>query len=339
VSLPPPSTAPRPAADGPLVDRFGRVHTYLRVSVTDRCNYRCTYCMPEEGLDWKPRETLLSFEEITRVVAAFTRLGIRRVRLTGGEPLVRKGLHHLVRMLGQLGLDDLAMTTNGHLLPREAGRLAAAGLRRVNVSCDAISPEVFRALTRTGDVGQVLAGIEAARAAGLTPIKINAVVVRGVNVDEVVPLLEHFAPHAADTIVRFIEYMPFSGHERLHEPGASLRERIGERYTLQPLGFGPGGPAVGWRVVETGQQIGFISPITEHFCERCNRLRLDADGHLRTCLSREDAPSLRDLLRAGVDDAGLEQTLRGMVWAKGEGHEAHLDVWRAFEGVMTRIGG
>lgn len=322
-----------------LLDAHGRSHTYLRVSVTDRCNYRCTYCMPEEGLDWKPREHLLSFEEIARLVGVFARLGVRRVRLTGGEPLVRKGLHHLVRMLSALELDDLAMTTNGHLLPREAERLAAAGLRRVNVSCDAITPEVFRTMTRNGDVSAVLAGIDAARAAGLTPIKVNAVVLRDVNVGEVVPLIEHFAPHAADTELRFIEFMPFSEPVRRHAPGASLRERIGERYTLRRLGPGPGGPAVDWQIVETGQRIGFISPITEHFCARCNRLRLDADGHLRTCLSRDPAPSLREVMRSGVSDAGLEQVIRDLVWAKVEGHEAHLDAWRPFDGVMTSIGG
>ncbi|MCB9680377.1 MAG: GTP 3',8-cyclase MoaA [Alphaproteobacteria bacterium] len=326
-------------ATGPLVDPFGRVHTYVRVSVTDRCNYRCTYCMPAEGLDFKPRETLLSFEEIERIVTVLHRLGIRRVRLTGGEPLVRRGLHHLVARLAALGLDDLAMTTNGELLGRRADELARAGLRRVNVSLDAIDPGVFAAMSRGGDVQRVLAGIDAARAAGLTPIKINAVMVAGTNDDQVLPLVRAFADHADDTVVRFIEYMPFGDARRQHLPAAAVRDVLARHYTLEPVGPGPGGPAVDWRLVETGQRIGFISPLTEHFCQACNRLRLEADGHLRTCLSRDDTPSLRDLLRGGASDDDLDAALRRMVWGKVAGHEADAAVFRAFEGVMTRIGG
>lgn len=327
--------------DGPLLDPYGRTHTYLRVSVTDRCNYRCTYCMPEEGLVWKPRTTLLSFEEITRIVAVFRSLGITRVRLTGGEPLVRKGIVHLVAMLAELGLDDIAMTTNAHLLPELAAPLARAGLNRVNVSCDAIEPAQFKALTRTGDVARVLAGIDAARAAGLTPIKVNAVMMAGTNEDQVMPLVDHFGAHAHDTVLRFIEAMPFSGHDasRPYLSVARIREILATRFTLEPLGEGPGGPAVDWRLVETGQRIGFISPMTEHFCQLCNRLRLEADGHLRTCLSRDDTPSLRTLLRDGASDEELAREIRQRVWLKVAGHEAHLDGGQAFEGVMTRIGG
>jgi cyclic pyranopterin phosphate synthase len=340
VTLPRPIEGLQPGT-GPLLDRFGRAHTYLRVSVTDRCNLRCTYCVPDDGVDWKPRSHLLSYEEIARIAGVFVRLGIRRVRLTGGEPLLRRDLPDLVRALAALGLDDLALTTNGVLLPDLARPLADAGLRRVNVSLDAVDPAIFRRVTRGGDVARVLAGIEAARAAGLVPIKVNAVVVPGENDGHLDAILEHFAPHAADTQVRFLETMPFTKDvRRRHRASASLREQLAARWTLVPLGPGPGGPSVDWRVVETGQVVGFVSPMSEHFCDRCNRLRLEADGHLRTCLSRDDTPSLRDLLRADASDEALQAAIRGMVWGKVAGHEAHLDEgWRQFEGVMTRIGG
>lgn len=338
MSLPTPLPGAMPGA-GALADRFGRQHTYLRVSVTDRCNYRCAYCMPAEGLKWMQRDDLLTYEEIARLVAVFMRLGVRRVRLTGGEPLVRRDIVQLVRALGALGLDDLAMTTNGHLLPSLAAPLAEAGLKRVNVSLDAVDPALFREMTRGGDVSVVLAGIEAARVAGLSPVKVNAVMVRGQNEHQPLAILQAFADRP-DVQIRFIEHMPFDGMDRDHVPAADLRAAVAQRFTLTPLGHGPGGPAVTWRLEETGQTVGFISPITEHFCELCNRLRMDATGHLRTCLSRDDTPSLRDLVRAGVDDDGLERAIRGMVWQKTSGHEAHLGLgWKRFEGVMTRIGG
>lgn len=327
---------------GPLVDPFGREHTYLRVSVTDRCNYRCVYCMPAEGLDWMPKGHLLSYEEVARVVGAFQRLGIRRVRLTGGEPTVRTDIVRLVSLLGGLGLDDLAMTTNGHLFAKRAADFAQAGLRRVNISVDTLDPDQFSRITRGGNLSRVLDSIDAARAQGLTPIKINAVIVAGENEDQVLPMVEHFAPHAADTIVRFIEYMPFGADARRNVPAAELRRRLSERYTLVEAERRAGvGPAKNWRIEETGQVVGFISPITEHFCHACNRLRLMADGHLRTCLSRDDTPSLRDLVREGATDAQVEHAIRAMVWGKVAGHEAHLDgvAFRQFEGVMTRIGG
>jgi GTP 3',8-cyclase len=333
-----------PAEDGPLLDPFGRMHTYLRVSVTDRCNFRCTYCMPAEGLDWMPRENLLTFEEIRRIVAVFAGMGVTKVRLTGGEPTIRNGIVELVRMLAAIdGITDLAMTTNAHRLEAIAPALREAGLGRINVSIDALDPEIFRELTRGGDVARVLRGIDAALAVGMGPVKLNCVVMRGVNDGEVPRLIERFADRP-DVVVRFIEYMPFDkvSAQKHHLPARAIRESLAARYTLEPLGRARnGGPSVDWRLAETGQRVGFISPITEHFCEACNRLRLQADGHLRTCLSREAAPSLRDLLRRGLDDAGLAHVLRERLWAKVAGHEAHLegDAFRAFEGAMTSVGG
>ncbi len=345
MSLPAPIPGAVAPTTGALVDRFGRVHTYLRVSVTDRCNLRCTYCMPAEGLAWMPRETVLTYEEITRIVSVLAGMGVRKVRLTGGEPTVRRDLPSLVAALAAVpGIDDLAMTTNGLLLDVLAAPLRAAGLRRVNVSLDDVDPERFAAVTRGGDVHRVLRGIAAARAAGLAPVKLNAVVVAGVNDDAPLRLVRHFAD-APDVELRFIETMPFERVDRSerHVPAARIRAALAEAVSpLDPLPAPPhGGPATRFRLRATGQVVGFVSPITEHFCDACNRLRLQADGHLRTCLSREAEPSLRDLLRAGVDDAGLARELRRRLWGKAAGHEAHLDgeSFRAFDGVMTSVGG
>jgi cyclic pyranopterin phosphate synthase len=341
MSLPPRVVDAMPIS-GPLVDRYGRAHSYLRVSVTDRCNYRCVYCLPAEGLEWMPKEHLLTFEELARVVSVFVRMGVTQVRLTGGEPTVRRDVEKLVAMLGRIeGLVDLSLTTNGHRFAKWAHGLAAAGLDRVNVSLDTLDPDQFRRITRGGSLSRVLAAIDVARAAGLTPIKVNAVIVAGENEDQVPRMVEHFSPHASDTIVRFIEYMPFGDDPRRNVAAAVLRDRLSERYTLVPTDRRAGaGPAVNWRIEETGLVVGFISAISDHFCESCNRLRLMADGHLRTCLSRDDTPSLRDLVRDGLGDDDLERAIREMVWQKVPGHEAHLeDGFRQFEGVMTRIGG
>ncbi|MEN0061960.1 MAG: GTP 3',8-cyclase MoaA [Myxococcota bacterium] len=345
MSLPPrlhPPGAPTPN-DGPLTDPFGRVHTYLRVSVTDRCNFRCTYCMPAEGLDWMPRETVLTFEELTRVVGIFVKLGVRKIRLTGGEPTIRKGIVELVRQLSSLeGLEDRAMTTNALRLSGLAQPLADAGLSRVNISIDSLKADRFREMTRGGDLVRVLAGIDAAIEAGLTPVKLNAVVMRNVNDDEVVDLVRHFADRP-EVQVRFIEFMPFSAVERKkrHVPAAEMRARLGEHWELRPLpGEAHAGPSVNWELGEGGPRVGFISPITEHFCQACNRLRLQADGHLRTCLSREAAPSLRDLMRAGISDEALEVAIRGRIWGKVAGHEAdQIESFRPFDGAMTSVGG
>lgn len=326
----------------PLTDRLGRVHTYLRVSVTDRCNYRCVYCMPPEGLTWHPRAHLLTYEELGRLVGVFAEMGIEKVRLTGGEPTVRADIEALIaRVAACPGIRDLAMTTNAHTLARLAPRLAEAGLGRVNISLDTLQPERFAALTRGGRLDWVLAGIEAARTAGITPIKINVVLMRGENDDELFSLVDYFAPHACDTELRFIEYMPFGERRHTSVPSAELRARLAERFTVvpQPARGLAAGPARRWKLSENGLTVGFISPLSEHFCSTCNRLRLMCDGHLRTCLAHDDTPSLRDLLRAGATDDDLEQAIRDMVYAKPDGHEAGIDGGTHFEGVMTRIGG
>jgi GTP 3',8-cyclase len=322
-----------------LVDRFGRCHNYLRVSVTDRCNFKCTYCMPSTGVDWMPKSDVLSFEEIERIVGVFASMGVRAVRLTGGEPTIRRHLEKLISALAGIdGIDEVTLTTNGHVFAKKAALFAESGLRRVNISLDTLDPVEFKRLSGGGEVTRVLDSISAARKAGLTPIKINTVVVADQNEDLVEDMVEQFLPHAHDTVIRFIEYMPFGVDSRRHVPAATLRERLSIRYTMEPVEKpGTAGPAVYWRIASAGLVVGFISAMSEHFCKSCNRLRLMADGHLRTCLSRDKTPSLRDLLRSGATNSELKSAIRGMVWNKVEGHEAHLQ--HPFEGVMTQVGG
>lgn len=326
----------------PLQDSFGREHSYLRVSVTDRCNYRCVYCMPEAGLSWLPHAELLTFEEIATIVRAMTAMGIRKVRLTGGEPTMRADITKLIAAIAQIPeIQDLAMTTNGHTLPILAPRLAEAGLGRVNISLDTLDPDAFARLTRGGDVQRVLSGIDAARRAGLTPIRINAVVLENENETDVRELVKHFLPHGSDTEVRFIEYMPFEVRRYQTVPGRTLRKRLGQWFDLEPApGHDPhGGPARYWTVGDSGLRVGFISPLSEHFCASCNRLRLTVDGHLRTCLAHEDTPSLRTLIRDGATPTQLERVIRAMVLGKPAGHDCQVSGGTPFEGVMTAIGG
>lgn len=328
----------RPQTRG-LLDRFGRQHTYVRISVTDRCNFLCVYCLPAEGMSWMPRKELLSFEEIVRLVRIFAELGVRRIRLTGGEPTIRRDLVALVKGIAAVpGIEDLALTTNGHNLTKLAPILADAGLKRVNISLDSLDEGRFTTITRGGKLGPVLDGIVAARAAGLVPIKLNMVVMAGVNDDELLPMVQYFMPHADDTILRFIEYMPFEDRWHQNLSAHQIRERLAAALPLSPLheNLG-GGPAKYWRAGPL--RVGFIAPLTEHFCASCNRLRLLADGHLRTCLAHEDTPSLRDLLRGGASDAELVTLIRTIVQGKPPGHAAETDGGRLFEGVMTGIGG
>ena len=312
----------------PLLDGFARRVRYLRVSVTDRCNYRCSYCMPEdlgEQLTFASKSAVLTFEELERVISVFARLGVRKVRLTGGEPTVRQGIVDLVARVRRIpGIEQVVMTTNGHLLADLAGPLAAAGLSAVNVSVDTLDPERFSQLTGRGDLARVLAGIDAAVAAGLA-VKTNAVALRGVNVDELAALCEDAWTRGA--VPRFIEHMPMS-EGQLYTTEAELSSReIRERLeaVLGPLtqslraGADPG-PARYWSVAGSAREVGIISAMTDHFCDDCNRLRLTATGALHACLGHDDAVSLRDVLRGGGSDEDLVRAVAGAVTGKRAGH-------------------
>ncbi|MBV8258105.1 MAG: GTP 3',8-cyclase MoaA [Actinobacteria bacterium] len=305
----------------PLLDRLGRPLETLRISITDRCNFRCVYCMPKEvfGRDhaFLERRELLSFEEIARLAGLFAELGVRRVRITGGEPLVRRDVERLVAMLAELGL-ELALTTNGSLLPQKAEALAAAGLSRVTVSLDSLDDESFRSLNDVDfPVSRVLDGIEAAAAAGL-PVKVNAVVKRGVNDGDVVALAEHF--RGSGHVLRFIEYMDV-GHTngwRLDDvvPAKEIVERISERWQLEPLDAArPDETAKRWRYADGAGEIGVIASVTQPFCGGCSRARLSAEGRLYTCLFGRKGHDLRAPLRLGASDEELTETLRG-IWGK-----------------------
>ena len=328
--------------EGPLVDRYGRVHDDLRLSVTDRCNLRCVYCMPEEGLSFLPRHELLTFDEITRVARVAKSLGVSALRITGGEPLVRKGLPSLVARLSAVGFEDLAMTTNGTDLARVAGELASAGLRRVNVSCDSLRPERFAAIRRRGNLDVVLDAMAAAERAGLTPLKVNVVLLRGHNDDEILDFAS-FA-RATGRIVRFIEFMPLDAQGQWDRdrlvPGREVLERISDVWPIEPLS-GPAGtaPAERFRFTDGRGEIGLISSVSEPFCGTCNRLRVTADGALRNCLFSDDERTVRDLLRNGGSDADLSLLFRQAVWAKFPGHGINEPGFLSPARSMSMIGG
>ena len=322
-----------------LLDSFGRSHSYLRVSVTDRCNFRCVYCLPEEGLQWTPKSQILSYEEIARLVHIFADLGIRKIRLTGGEPTMRADICHLVSSLSQIrGITDVNMTTNGYTLPKLAKKLYDAGLKKMNVSLDTLDPEVFHALSRGFSIDPVLRGLSLAKELGYR-IKLNAVLLKGINEESMFPLIEYCAKH--DFTLRFIEYMPFEARWHQCLSNDEIRKRISKRYTLQPMlhSAHTAGPAQQEWIVETGSPIGFISPLSNRFCSSCNRLRLSAKGELRTCLAHEDAPSLGSLLRRSASDEEIKTHIRMQVQGKKEGHFCEEESGTLFEGVMTRIGG
>jgi GTP 3',8-cyclase len=306
-----------------LSDSFQRPINYLRVAVTDRCNLRCVYCMPEEGVAWMPHSNVLTYEELYTVIKAGAELGITRVRITGGEPLVRLGIVDFVRMIsGIKGMEDISMTTNGMLLTKFAADLKNAGLNRVNISLDTLQPERFKKICRGGDINDVLSGIEAARTVGLTPVKINMVVMSGVNDDEILD----FARKTIDQEwhVRFIELMPFTGHNGQTPHGLTIKElkkKLDPLGKMEPYKHDRGnGPARYYRFPEAKGTIGFITAISEHFCFSCNRLRLTADGKLRPCLMSEDMIDLRDSLRSGMSDENLKDLIRKAVTAKPMGH-------------------
>ena len=336
-----------------LTDTFGRVIDYLRISVTDRCNLRCVYCMPPQGIALKPHGEMLRYEEIERVVRAAAALGIRKIRLTGGEPLVRPHIERLVEMVAAVpGIEDVSMTTNAVLLDRHAEGLARAGLRRVNVSLDTLRADRFEHITRFGHIEDVWRGLAAAERAGLAPIKLNAVVVRGLNDDELADFAALTLDHAWH--VRFIELMPVANSgdwgEHLPPPGdrlvtaqemrACVAARFGAASFAEPsTALVPGnGPARVYRLPGAIGTVGFISPVSQHFCPTCNRLRLTADGKLRPCLLADGEVDVVGALRAGASDADVQALLLRSVGNKPERH--HLEEQMApQERVMAQIGG
>ncbi len=328
-----------------LTDSYGRVHRDLRISVTDRCNFRCTYCMPAEGMQWVPHREVLTYEEIERVARlCVERFGFTSIRLTGGEPLVRHRLSVLIAKLAALGV-DLALTTNGAMLAEVAHDLAAAGLRRINVSLDSLRPDRFAALTRRDALGAVLAGIDAALDAGLRPVKVNAVLVRGVNDDELLDLAS-FGRERGVTM-RFIEFMPLDADAGwgpdLVVSRDEIVERIGAVHPLVPAGHGDGHggaqPAEVLRYADGRGEIGVIASVTQAFCSSCDRIRLTADGQLRACLFAIEETDLRALLRTGVDDDGIADAIARTVGGKWAGHGISNVAFVRPRRSMSQIGG
>ncbi|HEX8053145.1 MAG TPA: GTP 3',8-cyclase MoaA [Thermoleophilaceae bacterium] len=325
----------------PLIDGHGRLLGDLRVSVTDRCNFRCQYCMPADGLPWLDRDEVLRFEEIERVVRVLASMGVASVRLTGGEPLVRRELPRLVAMLAPL-VEDLSLTTNGYLLERDADALASAGLRRINVSLDTLQRDRFFQLTRRDSLAQVLRGLDAvARRPELRPVKVNAVALRGFSEEEALPFAE-FARRTGFE-VRFIEFMPLDADRAWSAddvlPGDELRALIGRVHPLEELPRPASSTARVFRFADGRGSIGFVNPVSEPFCADCNRLRLTADGKLRTCLFSLHETDLRPALRGDASDAELEQIVRDAAWRKELKHHVGEPGFRQPVRTMSAIGG
>ena len=327
----------------PLRDAHGREITDLRVSVTDRCNFRCRYCMPAEGMKWLDRDQILSFEEIERLVRVLVSLGIRDVRLTGGEPLARRDFPVLVSMLRAIeGLEDLSVTTNGYLLERDAAALVEAGIDRVNVSVDSLARDRFHEITRRDALPQVLRGLEAIAAfERVRPIKVNAVAMRDFTEDEVFRFAE--LARSTDYQVRFIEFMPLDGDRAWTADqvltGDEVRARIEERYPLESLPRERHATARVYRFADGAGEIGFINPVSEPFCADCNRIRLTAEGELRTCLFSIHETDLREPLRAGASDEEIAEAIRAAVWRKELKHRVNEPGFRAPPRTMSAIGG
>jgi GTP 3',8-cyclase len=321
-------TIPSTRSSG-LIDPFGRSITYLRVSVTDRCDFRCVYCMAE-NMTFLPKADVLTLEELDRLCSAFVDRGVRKLRLTGGEPLVRRGIMTLVsslsRHLSTGALDELTLTTNGSQLKKYAAELAAHGVRRINVSLDTLDPDKFRAITRWGDLNVVRGGIDAACAAGLS-VKINAVALKSVNEDELPTLLEWAHGNGMDLTI--IEVMPLGdvGEGRLDQylPLSIVRARLAERFALEDIDYRTGGPARYVRVAETGGRVGFITPLTHNFCESCNRVRVTCTGTLFMCLGQDDAADLRRPLRASTSNDLLDAAIDEAISRKPKGHDFVID--------------
>jgi cyclic pyranopterin phosphate synthase len=327
----------------PLRDGHGRPITSLRVSVTDRCNFRCQYCMPSEGMDWLPREELLSFEEIERLVSLLARMGVSDLRLTGGEPLARREFPQLLARLAPIeGLDDISLTTNGYLLERQLPALVKAGLRRINVSLDSLVRHRFEELTRRDALAQVLAALEGAEAyPQLFPIKVNCVAMRGFTEEEILPFAEFARRHPYE--VRFIEFMPLDADHAWQRDdvlsGGEIRTVIETRHPLEPIEREPHATARSYRFRDGAGKIGFVNPVSEPFCADCNRIRLTADGKLRTCLFSLAETDLREPLRSGASEAELEGILREAIWRKELKHQISEPGFRQPARTMSAIGG
>jgi cyclic pyranopterin phosphate synthase len=326
-----------------LIDRFGRRVTYVRLSVTDRCDLRCVYCMAED-MTFLPRAQVLTLEEMARLGRCFTELGVTKLRVTGGEPLVRRDVMTLFEALGPLpGLKELTLTTNGTQLPRFAAGLKAAGVNRINISLDSLRPERFRAITRKGDLKQVLAGIEAARAAGFGRIKLNSVVLKHRNHDEVTDLVAFALERGLD--ISFIEEMPLGvigDHDRAEAfyPSEQIRADLAEHFELVPTTEQTGGPSRYWRVAGSETRIGFISPHSHNFCGSCNRVRVTAEGRLLLCLGQEHSMDLRRVLRANpLDDEAVKRALIQSMAIKPEGHDFNLEAKPVIFRHMNATGG
>lgn len=312
-----------------MIDPFGRHVTYLRVSVTDRCDFRCVYCM-SENMTFLPKSEVLSLEELDRLCSVFIRKGVRRLRLTGGEPLVRRDIMTLISSLGRHiasgKLDELTLTTNGSQLAKFADDLKSAGVERINVSVDSLDPDNFRRITRRGDFGAVIEGIDAAKRAGLS-IKINMVALKGVNDDEIDQMVRWCGNEGFD--LTFIETMPMGAIDSLrsdtHMPLSAVRQRIEETLNLDDVDFRTGGPARYAVVAETGQRIGFIAPLSHNFCESCNRVRLTCTGRLFMCLGQDDEADLRGILRASESDQVLSEAIDAAIERKPKGHDFIID--------------
>ncbi len=323
-----------------LIDGFGRVHRDLRISVTDRCNFRCAYCMPVEGMEWQPREDLLTFEEIERLARLMVeRYGVDSIRLTGGEPTVRARLPLLVEKLAALGV-DLAMTTNGATLPLLAADLKAAGLRRVNISLDSLRADRFEELTRRDELERVLKGIEAATEAGFDPIKVNVVVMKGINDDEVVDFA-HFGRDNGVT-VRFIEFMPLDADEIWNNDRVltqtEILERLQAEFELEPIER-TSAPATKWRYVDGNGEIGVVASVSQSFCDSCDRVRITADGQFRNCLFATEETDVRTLLRDGSPDDVIGAALERSVAAKWAGHRINQVHFIRPSRSMSELGG
>lgn len=316
-------TASSSASQTALQDNFGRTIKYVRLSVTDKCNMRCFYCLPEGFKGFEIPDNWLTFDEIERVIAAFTRLGVSRVRLTGGEPLVRKDLPELASRLSALdNLEDLSLSTNAALLTRHAQALKKAGISRVNVSLDSLRADRFKSITGNGKLDEVLAGLQAAKDAGLSPIKINTVAMKGVNDDEFVDLVNYCGDMGFT--LRFIETMPVGDTGRNASDSylnlQEVKKTLSKKFDLIPGVMAGGGPARYYKVRDNDLHIGFITPISQHFCETCNRVRVSVDGSLYLCLGDEHKFELRPLLRQGISDAGLEEVIAEAMHLKPEKH-------------------